>query len=379
MRRDDGEFDYLAEAQLEVDPDSFIQVVKEAFLLEHGLSQNQDIAQILGVDKSRVSQIFKDPANLKPETVRMILAKIRRREHRRRIAKAWMLACFDEVIDDPHIGRVTGRRITEKTVRRVDRMIRQSRLTAAANTAAEASAKAGSVVLRERLLDRACWARQRLDEPGRAMEVVRLIIEGARERRDVLREAAGHLLRLRILIGLADCRPEEVQPIFAAAARLIHSSAPPTAAPVFMVGTPRWLGSMQDSVELAFMERGVKPKDAAFLERLLTRALAEAKSGKSHQERYGAWQTASRVYTLQGQFFQAQEAVDRAFQAGGMKNLNAYEMSSLISGRILLRTDGPEAAAQYLHTASHISRRQMDRYHMRLVEWELARAVNLLL
>ena len=380
MRRDDGEFDYLAEAQLEINPASFRQVVKEAFLLERGLSRNQDIAAFLGVDKSRVSQIFKETQNLKPETIRMILAKVSRKEHRRRIARAWMAECFGEDVEDPRVGPVTGRNVTERTIGRVDRMIREGRLSLAAMTATEASRKAKEGELKERLLDRAYWARQRLDEPGRAMDVVRLIVEGARERMDPGREAAGHLFRARILVGLADCRPDEIEPVFDAAETLVgqvRKGAKEES--LYAVGNERWLGSMRDSAEVIFMERGVKPKDHILLQAILYRALREARSSRSFQTRFGSWQTASRIYAMQGEHFKAQEALDRAFQAGGMKNLNAYERSSLISGRILLMTDGPEEAADYLREAADICRRQLDRYHLRLAEWDLARAVSRLM
>lgn len=45
--------DFGAGAQLAIDPDAFIQVVREAFRLEHECLQNQDIADVLGVHKSR--------------------------------------------------------------------------------------------------------------------------------------------------------------------------------------------------------------------------------------------------------------------------------------------------------------------------------------
>lgn len=123
MRTEDGELDYLVGTQLEVDPGSFAQIVKEAFLLEHDCIENQDIAEVLGVDKSRVSQIFGNPKALKPETIQKLLDKLSKTAHRRAIVRAWVNECFGEDIIRPPEGSLTGENVTAKTLRRIDRQI----------------------------------------------------------------------------------------------------------------------------------------------------------------------------------------------------------------------------------------------------------------
>jgi len=113
MPHEDAELDYLAGTQPYENPASFERVVKEAFLLELDCSQNQDIADVLGVDKSRISQIFGSPSNLKPETIQKLLDHLKSKEHKRMIVEAWMRECFgDEILHQT--GQPTvGKRITE--------------------------------------------------------------------------------------------------------------------------------------------------------------------------------------------------------------------------------------------------------------------------
>lgn len=376
MRQDGEERDYLVGTQLEVDPKGFIQVVKEAFLLEHGVSQNQDIAVILGVDKSRVTQIFRDVKNLKPETVRSLLGCLEKKAHRRRILKAWTREAFGEEIGEPRIDGLTRNRITEKTLYRIDSMIRQSRMYLAATLAAEVAEKASDFVIKEQALDRLNWCRQRLDEPGQAMAAAKEIVERARDRDDPLREAAGHIFRARALLGLADCLPHEIEPILDTAESLTFRTAFPTQLPKYAIASPKRVATFRQNSKLLFMERGSVPLEDAFLESALKVALAEAERGKTYQGKYHAWQVASRIYSLRGQHFQAAEAIDRAFEAGSVKNLNAYEMSGLLMGRFQRQSEGPEEAAAYFVQVAKNCRETEDRYHLRLVEWELARVLS---
>jgi hypothetical protein len=99
--------------------------------------------------------------------------------------------------------------------------------------------------VREAALDRLVACRQRLDELGRAIEAARRIILGAKDRRDPLREAAGHLNRYRILIGLADTKPTEAAPVLDLADELVVSNSPPPETPPYLRGslaTVAWTG-----------------------------------------------------------------------------------------------------------------------------------------
>ncbi len=227
MRQEDAELDYLAPTQLERDPKSFSEVVKEAFLLEHGVKQQQYIAEILGVDKSRVTQMFSDPRNLKPETIRAILSCLKRPAHRKSILKAWNREAFSEEIAKVPKGRLTAGTVGESAIRRIDRMIRESRLDLAARLAMEVADVGADLETRERALDLAYFTRQRLDEPGHAMLAAKRIVIGARERKEPYREACGHLFRVRTLIGLTDCTPEEIDPILDLAETLAAGSGLP--------------------------------------------------------------------------------------------------------------------------------------------------------
>src|SRR4028119_2449423 len=139
MPLDDDEPDYLARTQLPYDPGSFSRAVKEAFHLEHGCIENQDIAAVLGVDNSRISQIFKNPEKLKPESIKNLTDALKSRKHQRRIIRAWLLESLDVDIEKRPRGPLVGSEVSEKTLKRVDRQIREQRLIVAAYTAREAA------------------------------------------------------------------------------------------------------------------------------------------------------------------------------------------------------------------------------------------------
>jgi hypothetical protein len=371
MARDEAERDYRVGTQLELDPDSFVQVVTEAFLLEHGVSKQKDIAGVMDVHPTRVNQIFRNPAGLEAVSIRAILACLSMPANRKRVFDAWVREAFGDQVGD---GWQTGRAntITEKTLRRVDRMIRESRLTAAAHLAAEVAERAEELELVEMALDRLVWCKQRLDEPGQAMIAATQITERAKERGEPGREAAGHLLRVRILLGLADCKESEVAPIHDSADRLLMQSR--GAGQVkYLLATRRQAESSRRNAQILFMERGKIPVDQDHLNEILPTILRQAQTAKSHQAKYHAWQLAARIYTLLGKAFQASEAIDQAFESGSVQNLNAFEMSGLLAGRTLRRTEKPSEVVDYLLDMSMLCRKSEDRYHQRLIEWELAR------
>ncbi|MBX7134898.1 MAG: hypothetical protein K1X67_19705, partial [Fimbriimonadaceae bacterium] len=116
-RRENEEVDYLAGTQLPQDPDSFRQVVKEVYLLEHGAVQQQDIAEVLGVHKSRVSQVFTDVAKLKTSSIRILLQGLASMANRRRLFKAWTQEAFGAELAYAGTSRLAGEEVTEKTLR----------------------------------------------------------------------------------------------------------------------------------------------------------------------------------------------------------------------------------------------------------------------
>lgn len=375
MRGEGEERDYLAGTQLETDPNSFAEVLKEAFHLEHGVTQNQDIAAILGVNKSRVSQILGDPRDLKASTIRNLLTKLTRPALRRRVLNAWIRTAIGDVAKGPGATRLIGEP-GPQTIRRIDRMVRQSRLSFAVLLAAEAAREAKDMAVREMALDRLVFLRQRLDEPGRAMEAAREIVLGARGRKEPRREAAGHLYRFRILVGLADTKPGEVDPILDVAEALIAGAKPPEDAPPYLIGRESTLSAYRLNSRLLFMERGVLPLDHAMLGEVMEAARRVASGKHPFQKKHQGFQTIARIHLLLGETSAAAEAIDRAFEAGEVKNLHAYETSGLLMGMVQRLTEKPETAGEYLSRVAANCRKEEDRYHQRLAEWELARLLD---
>ncbi|ARU41216.1 hypothetical protein CCB80_08740 [Armatimonadetes bacterium Uphvl-Ar1] len=374
MQHGDEELDYLAGAQPYENPASFERVVKEAFLLELDCAQNQDIADVLGVDKSRVSQIFGNPSNLKPETIQKVLDQLRSKEHKRQIVEAWMRECFGTDILHQSGEPLVGKKITEKTVRRVDRQIRESRLTLAAKTATEAAQRTDDPTMRERLLDRAFFARQRLDQPGQAMRVARIIAEGAIKRGDLRRAATGYCLGGRVMRGMADAKERETIHVLDRAEALLAMSEPlGKPAPPYLMVTYEVLEVERINTLVTLMERDQIIRDDGLIKKLKTRIEVRLKEVKSYQEKSRLAQLLARMYLLLDQAFLAEELLEQSFKSGDIKNLNAYEVSGVINARIIAKRKSPEASAEYLDRVIENCTESLDLYHGRLAEHDLAR------
>ncbi len=374
MPREEQERDYLAGTQLEVDPNAFIQVVREAFRLEHNCQERQDIARVLGVDKSRISQIFGDPTKLKAESIQKLLSAIPSKIHRRRIIKAWVRECFGEGAEIAGTDALMGSMVSEKTIRRIDRYVRESRLPMAIQVAMEALDKTEDAIFSAQLLDRAFFINLRMDRPGEAMQIARMVTEKAREKGNLRREATGLYMRARILAGLMDIRPEELEPVFAEMQSLLGRAAPmPHPRPEFLLATRASVESLQDAVQVAFMERGQIPVDIQHLRKRLSSLAGEGKAKNTYQERFQSRLMRARIHLLLGETFKAQELIDHAFDSGGVQNLHGTEICGTFMGKILLRTEEAEVVASYLRGVIVNCQQTQDRYHERILQWDLAR------
>lgn len=374
MQHGDEELDYLAGAQPFDDPESFERVVKEVYLLEFDCVQNQDIADVLGVDKSRISQIFSDPSKLKPETIQNLISHPRSKENKRRIVEAWMRDCFGKDILHQTGEPLVGKRVTEKTIRRVDRQIRESRLTLAAKTAMEAAERTEDDVMRERLLDRAFFARQRLDQPGQAMRIARLITEGALSRGDLRRAASGFCFAGRVMRGMADAKERETIHLFDRAEALLAMSEPlPSPSPPYVMVTYEVLKVERINVIITLMERDQIIRDDGLIEKLIARIEARLRAVKSYQEKSRLAQLLARMHLLVDQAFLAEELLEQSFKSGEIKNLNAYEVSGVINARIIAKRTSIEESAAYLDRVIENCTESLDLYHRRLAEYDLAR------
>ncbi len=373
MQAFEEEPDYLVRTQLAVNPFSFREVVKEAFLLEHQCQQNQDIAKVLGVDKSRVSQILNSPKNLKPETVQMLIKALKNIDQKRRIVRAWAFTCFGRDIYPRRETALTGDLITEKILRRVSRYMRESRFETAATVALEAAEKTNDWILREQFLDRAHLAFKKVDELGQAMRVVRMVIEGAAKRQEPLRAAIGHMWRARILLRTNDIGPSDVEPIFAEIERLVASTEYPTRPPPYVIMDEESIEKQRITAAVYLMEHGRLPLDSTYLRAKIAVLQKPSKGKRPYQFVYSDHLLMSSMHLLLGETFAAEEHLDAAFKSGGIKNVSAYEACAMQKGRILRMSEPADIACQHFQELSSVFERRHDPYHHRLAEYAWAK------
>lgn len=359
---------FLAQPKLERDPSSFSEVVSEAYLLEHGAKQKQEIASVLGRAKGRVSQIYGDPKVLKVETMRTILEPISSTCHRRKIVDAWTGACFGDLLTSGKDSIVSAS--GEKVMRRVDRLIRQRRLRDALAVSSEVYEKARHREEQEVLLDRMFLAHFFLDEHGEAMGIARLIASRAREMNDPLREASAHVRRARLLTASRAFDLQAVGAVFDEIDRLISLAPQPAQRPVYAIITPAQLMQTKLSSRITFMERSGS-FDAGELRSTAESLVDGLRPSQVLQHRYWRLFTAARCLGLAGDGFQALELLDRAVDLGGKGIPYSREECGVLYGQFLAATERVEMAVDYLRRMSERCRLHADRYHQRVIELEL--------
>lgn len=360
----------LALTQLPHDPRSFASVVSEVYLLEYGAKTQVEIAEVIGKNKSRITHLFDDPTKLKVTTIQMLLEPLESRANKKRIVDAWVREVFgDDIRTSRYAKRIRGS-ATPKTLRRVDRMIREWRTRDSAVLAFEAFTKAEDSSLQEQLLDRLYYSRFLHGEIGYAVGVCRVIAERAKSSGDELREASAYLRQVRLLVLLPETRPEDLETCFTRVEAILARNEP-SGSSDFLVATPELLYQTRLGTLCTFVDRKhITPEDARLPEHV-QRLQAQLKTKLSLHNRYWAHLMLGRIHLILGQLFQAQEHFEQARELAGDKLPHAREEVGVLYGRLLAARGEYQEAISFLRAQSLLCYRRGDRFHLRMTEEEL--------
>ncbi|MBL8047377.1 MAG: tetratricopeptide repeat protein [Chthonomonas sp.] len=362
----------LALTQLPHDPRSFASVVSEVYLLEYGAKTQLEIAEVIGKNKSRVTQVYGDPTKLKADTIKMLLEPLEFKANKKRIVDAWVREVFgDDIKTSRYAKRIRGT-ATPKTLRRVDRMIREWRTRDSAVLAFEGFTKAEDYILQEQLLDRLYYSRFLLGEIGYCVSVCRVIAERARQRGDELREASAYLRQARLVALLPETRPEDLESLFERVEAILARNEP-SSKPEFLVATPELLYQTRLGTICAFVERKHLTAEDAKLAEHVQVLQAWLKKKLSLHNRYWAHLMLGRIHLILGQLFQAQEHLEQARELAGDKLPHAREEVGVLYGRLLAARGEYQEALSFLRAQSLLCYRRGDRFYQAMTELELAR------
>lgn len=373
MHYESEEPDYLALAQLERKTLSFERAVKDAFLLEHDCSENQQIAAVIGRDKSRVAQILKEPERLDATTIENLLDHLARPVHKKRILRAWMKLRFGIDVDGQISSRRIGDVVSARMVDRIRRQMRAGLAEQAAQSASEAFQICDDYNLSEQLLDIGFHGYRKIGALGKAMKLARLVELRGRESGDYNRQATGHYFRALALHSMLDSQPDEINPVIAEIRLLIDRTS----------GNPKpndrlervddfLLQTLAISVHLTFAERKSQPLNTPDVRKTLGQLNTMLRSKPVRPRRFYLHFLAARSYLLLGETFQAQEQVELAFNFGGGQSL-AFKACGHLQGRIMKLTESPAKVSKYLFEVVRTCDMQGDRHHGYSVEYDLAR------
>lgn len=365
--------DYLVGTKPKRDPDSFPESVREAFEFEFGITKDGGIATMIGKTPGWVSTLLKRPDRTESGAIAALIAPLSSKRHKRRILRAWMDARFEVDILERISPATKTTRANEHTVRRVARQIKEGQLRLAANLALSSAQEATDRVVKEQLLDLALIAEQRSNMPGQAMRVAQWIAESGREQAEPRRECHGWWARAQIMLQMPNSKPEELHSLIRELSERVAVVGPlPTTMPPYILCTDEAVARLSISYAVVFMERGLFEVDRSKLEGFLNRLKPYTKlTPKSRQFPYH--HLSARIHALLGDYFLAQECLERAYLSGGRKVLHAKELCGIIQARVIRETEGDVQALDYLQQLSSNALRRWDLYHVHVIEMELAR------
>jgi hypothetical protein len=370
------EREYLVRTEFDARADEWANVVRQVFHLEHGCTKDYEIAAVLGVDDSRVSQILKTPRSLRVESIEDLTKTFKSPRNRRLVIKSWTIACFGkEAIAAKPLQTLTTKP-TKATIKRIDARIREGRYEAAASMCAlgiSGEHQTEDYALRQMLYDRLFASLQRLDRIGEEIAWIDRALREAILKHDHPRECA--LLHWKLMVSrrLMGIESHEVHRLARDTEnRMSKLPVEKSARQEYATGTPELHRSEILARELADLESGRVPVEAERLKSLLDQALAELHERRSHQETSRGFQLAVRVHLLLGNDFLAEELIDKMYESGELKLLNITEIAGLFKGIVIHRRD-PEAGAEYFLELAEQARAAGDLYHHRIIQREMAR------
>lgn len=369
MPQEPEEIDYLAGAKLRSKEQSFAEVTREAFLLAHQCLQDQDIAEEMGLSGGRISQMLKEPAKLKPETIHKILACFESRVHRRNILKAWQKECFGEELQTGSDGLV-GDVIDQTTIRRIDRLIRQVRPDRALAIAREALACETEPSIRRSLLDRAFNLTLRLDLMGDAMQVALTLYEWGRDEKNAEMMAAGLAMKARILRSIDGSNLETIQAVLAEVESLLQAMPPSGGPSKHITATERLLQNEHIAAVLRFPTEGREAE--AFLRESLGAVRAQRDPSDPPSAKANSFHLEARLFMALSEPFPAEEALDKSFAAGELKSLSMGAKTGILKAKLLAARGEIEEAIAYYECLSRLCEEERNLYHLRLAQHDLA-------
>lgn len=370
------ERDYLVRTEFDARADDWANVIRQVFHLEHGCTKDYEIAAVLGVDDSRVSQILKTPRSLRVESIEELTRTFNSPRNRRLVIKSWTIACFGkEAISAKPLQMLTTKP-TKATIKRIDARIREGRYEAAASICSlglQGEQQTEDYPLRQQLYDRLFAALQRLDRIGEELIWIDRATQEARAGQDYPRESAllnWKLMAARRLMGIESHEVSRL--VEHSEAKLKRLPKEKVARQEYVTGVPELLQTEILARELADFESGKAPLNPERLTKLLEDAQLELQTSRSYQSKSRALQLAVRVHLILGNDFFAEELIDKMYESGELKLLNITEIAGLFKGIIIYRRD-PESGTRYLAELADQARAAGDAFHHRVIQRELAR------
>lgn len=371
MPKDSEDADYLARPKPQRDDESFKAVVREAFALEHGFTKDYQIAESLGISKGAVAQMFgKHPRALKAETIKAICDRFRSKSHRKNIVKAWEMECFGEEVYGSS-ERLIGDEVTDATMRRIDRLVREARLDRALRITNEALEVNRNPDFRMPLLTKAYFLNQRLDRAGEAMAIAREIFEWGRTDSHQGRMARALYMRARILRGMDRVPTEMVEGTIQDGHDLLEMTV--------STGKGEWDAPPEhksfeaEHRALVLNEQEQQGGLEDYLREMLRSVEGETAAARSRTEKFKLLQMQARIRLALREPFKAEELLGASFEQGEYRSLNAHEMSSIIAAKIKAVRGDIDGAIEYYKEVLRLCEEQRDLYHFRLAQTDLAR------
>lgn len=305
----------------------FKDTVKQVYQTERKYQKDQEIAEAVGIGKSRLSQLLNEPAGFTVPTMRRILAPIRTPEFRRHMVEAWYEVCFDLTpASRPVEAQPEGYDPVSETYRLMNAHRYRMAAAVAETTLTDAEGEAAEW-LRDQVIE--CY--HKLNEMGKAMEQIAALAYHARERGDRHRLVTANYFAAKVRIDTENLGLKATEHLLEQVRKQLVLAAvpPPPEEPRYLLVSE---GTIINEIFVRYLAKG-KPGDHPRLDENLTAWREDVTKDSDDISASLAYNLAQVAYFF-GESYGANEWLEIARQKTQPEHLAFRQTCRILKGRI---------------------------------------------
>lgn len=357
----DWDFAFLPDANSE--KPEWERVIRQAYLVEHGVKTNKEIAALMGRTPGLVTQLFTDPVSgFGKQKIDTVIGPLRDHEHRREIVRLWeeAVASAEDAGGGPWEDRIIHDAL---------RMLREHRPDLAMEAIWGAMPRLGGDNIRLTLIRLLLTCAFRLDRTGDAMTVASYLYQWGEHRRNGLDMAEGLAMKARAMRRSDRYPMSAIAATLADAMRVLTSAPEPPGPPGNQVATARY-GIESEEIGNLLRHHELRGGQEELIRRFLPVAERRTAAAARPNQIVSAGVLEAWMRLSLGDIVAAEDRLDAAFENAG-DTVNKVTDCGLMKAKILVARGETATAKRYLHRLCVVCREYRFLYIHRLAQQEL--------